>query len=147
MTLESLFSFILAAHGSWATIYGYGESFCGSPDKPAKCEKGAITASGELFDPDQATMALSVPNNIIIRPTIVVVRLNSTGECKPILLNDRKNEKHAHSVDRFDLTPATVMYLGGKPSPTWRGRLYLCFPTKHSGQFEYYKWNPFLVTN
>lgn len=140
--LESLFSFILAAHGTLSTVYGYGEKMCGINGAEVKCERGVITASGEMFDPDIASAALAVPNNIIMRPGWVVMRLES-GPCKPIKLNDRKHERYSHSEARFDLTPAAVIVLGGKPSPTWSGRIYLCFPAKlPSGLYD---WQPKLA--
>lgn len=140
--LESLFQFILAAHNSIATVYGYSESYCGVNGAAVKCEKGAVTSSGEIFDPEIATMALAVPNDILIRPTMVVIRIES-GPCRAIRLNDRKNENAAHTESRWDLTPAAILVLGGKPTPTWSGRIYLCFPIKlHNNTYD---WQPKLA--
>jgi len=137
MILDSMLSYLLAASGATATIYGVsGEMYCGSPDSPQACDSSATTASGEPFDPTKPTAAVAIPNKYILRPGWVMLRLEG-GKCSPVRINDRMNERYVHTDIRFDLSPAAVASLGGTPSPTWSGRVHICLGREiHGGRIE-----------
>jgi len=120
-----MLAYVLAINGTTASVYGYREAYCGAPEAPEACVTGAVTSSGETFDSDVPSAAIAMPNNIRLRAGWVRLRLED-GECKPIRLNDRKNPRYIGSHSRIDLSPAAVVTLGGKPSPTWSGRVFLC---------------------
>lgn len=131
--------YVSKAFGIRSTTYGHGNMFCGDVGKPAPCSKGAITASGEVFDPDIPTMAVFAPSKYIIRSTVIPVRLNN-NECKFIRVNDKGNPRYIKKRG-FDLTPASVKLLGGESSEYWSGKLYLCLELLGMNKAEIIKHN------
>lgn len=107
-----------------STTYGHQEMYCGDYDKPEVCAKGAITASGEEFDPNKATAAIPAPKNKILRPFYVWIK-DIKGRCRRIKVNDKANEKWIGKRG-LDLTPGALRKLGIKPTKHWSGRLELC---------------------
>lgn len=101
---------------SIATTYGYGEYSCISQDH--RCTSGAITASGEIFDPNLPTAAIYLPVNMKLRP--VWVWLKYKEKCARIRINDKKGKKG------FDLSPMALKLLGVKPHKSWSGKIEVC---------------------
>ena len=116
-----------------ATVYGVkgaGKDFgyernCGDVGKARPCDKNAITASGEKFDPYDVSAAVPAPANLRLRVYTVYVK-NYRGRCIPLKINDKKSPKYVGSGG-LDLTPAAVFAITGKvPTRYWSGRIELC---------------------
>lgn len=124
--MPTLLELLITASGLVSTTYGvHGELFCGDVGKPRPCSYGAITASGDIFDPQLATAAVAAPTRTRIRPTVVYLRVDS-GPCHRILVNDKMNPKWIGERG-FDLTPAAVQLLTGKPATRhWSGVVHVC---------------------
>lgn len=118
--------FILAASGLVSTVYGFGEKYCGDIGKPVACEYGAITASGEIFDPSLPSAAIAAPSNLPLKPTTVRLRVKG-GKCHAIRITDKMHPRWI-GLRGFDLTPASVQLLmdGQLPSPTWSAIVEVC---------------------
>lgn len=110
-----------------ATVYGFGEKNCGNPGKPKPCVYGAITASGEIFDPRRVTGAITVPAKMRFKPFTVLVR-SYKNECIPLRINDKSNHRWIGKRG-FDLTPAAVKAITGRVHKKWSGRLEFCVET------------------
>lgn len=95
-----------------STVYGYAEGNCGDPHDPKPCLHGAITASGDVFDPAALTAAIPLPKNQIMRPFHVYLR-HHDGPCVKIKVNDKMNERYI-GKRKFDLTPGAVYAITGK---------------------------------
>ena len=121
-----MLEFIAIASGLISSTYGWGESSCGDYGKPRACEQGAVTASGEPFNPhEDATAAIAMPRNRILRASVVVLRVEE-GPCVPIRISDKMNERYVGKRG-FDLSPAAVRALTGKePSRHWSGVVHVC---------------------
>lgn len=115
---------ILAASGTTATTYGYGEQYCGE-EEPISCDLGAITASGVPFDPNLPQAAIALKQQTVMHPIIVGLRTES-GPCAPIQFVDKKHARFYGSDHPFDLTPGALRAMGVLPSATWSGRVYVC---------------------
>lgn len=117
--------FITLALMKTATVYGYGEKNCGDPGKAVSCKLGAVTASGQIFNPDEISAAVPAPRNTRIRITHIWVKAyNNT--CIKLKINDKKNWRYI-GTGGLDLTPAAVLAITGKlPSKSWSGRLEMC---------------------
>ena len=114
--------------GMMGSVYGFGEKMCGDVGSPVACDSNAITASGDAFDPEKATVAIALPHYLIVRPTTIQIRVEN-GPCKFVRINDKKPIKWKDSKP-WDLTPATVEMLTGKPAQKhWSGRIFICFDT------------------
>lgn len=111
---------------SFSTTYGYGEFYCGDIGRPRPCERGAITASGEPFDPDLPTAAVFAPTNLRIIPTVVHMRIDD-GPCAEILVTDKGNPRFIGKRG-FDLTPGALRALGIEPHSKWSGYVQPCQP-------------------
>lgn len=96
-----------------STSYGYGETYCGDPHDPKPCLHGAITASGEVFNPAALTAAIPMPKNQRMRPFDVYLRHPDNGPCIKIRVNDKMNERYI-GKRMFDLTPGAVHAITGK---------------------------------
>ncbi len=121
----SIAAYIQLASGLRATTYGYGEGNCGDIDKPRPCSKGAVTASGEPFNPNLATAAIFAPTKLRMRARWVWLRVDE-GPCKLIRVNDKGNPRYI-GIRGFDLSPRAVEVLTGQPAvSTWSGRVYVC---------------------
>jgi len=118
--------FVLLALKFHATMYGVGEDYCGDYDaEPEACAHGAITASGEVFNPEQLTAAVPMPRNRILRVAVVQLRAFD-GECLTIRIIDKKNERFVGNSG-LDLTPAVVAALTGKEATRhWSGKVDAC---------------------
>lgn len=117
--------FISIALGILSTTYGYGEIMCGDIDNPKECSKGALTASGEVFDPNMPTMAVFSPTKMRMGSIVIYVKLRKVGKCEYIRVNDKGNPRYIGSRG-FDLTPAAVRLLGGHATPYWSGIIEPC---------------------
>jgi hypothetical protein len=111
--------FLLLLSGSTATTYGWGEDNCNGP-----CVRGNLTASGEHFSPAYRTAAIALPTKFRLRARDVWLRTED-GPCTRIRINDRRSGLSQGKLG-WDLTPAAVKALGGKATPNWSGRVYLC---------------------
>jgi len=121
----SLVNYIKLAHGLLATTYGFGEYNCGPTYDPRPCDRSAVTASGERFNPDSVTAAVAAPDNVLVRPRYIAMRVDG-GSCLLVRVNDKMNPRFIGERG-FDLTPAAVEYLTGEPARRdWSGRVYLC---------------------
>lgn len=121
----NMLTFIMLASGLVATTYGWKERFCGSPMIPVPCALGAVTASGEIFDPDLPSVAVPMPENLITRPTYVWLKIEG-GSCKRLRINDKKHWRYI-GTGGFDLTPAAVRKLtGSEPKRYWSAKVYVC---------------------
>lgn len=117
--------YLAIASGLISTVYGGGEMFCGDIGKPRPCAYGAITASGEVFDPSIPMAAIAAPSGVRFRSRMVSLKVPG-GECKPVLLADKMNPRWV-GVRGFDLTPAAVELLtGGAQGLKWSGRVQVC---------------------
>jgi hypothetical protein len=110
-----------------ATIYGFGEHYCGDYDQePQPCEHGAITASGEIFDPNALTAAVPAPRNYVMRRATEIKLKKHNGKCITVRVNDKKNERFIGNSG-LDLTPAVVKKITGSEAPRyWGGRVEQC---------------------
>ena len=125
--------YIKLASGLLATVYGFGEPNCGDVGAPRPCELGAITASGEVFDPLRPMAATAAPLSSRVHSRYVGMRV-ADGLCHPIRIADKSNPRFI-GVRGFDLSPKAVELLTGKPAtPWWSGRVYLC---KLPGELEW----------
>ena len=119
-------AYLLVAHGLPSTTYGHSEKNCGHPSAPVACAYGAITATGERFDPSIPTAALALPASVRIRKNTTVFMRVEGGKCHPIKVNDKMNHRYVGQRG-FDLTPAAVELLTGSPAkPYWSSKVYLC---------------------
>lgn len=117
--------FITLALMNTATVYGFGEKNCGEPGKAVSCRTGAITASGQMFDPTEISAAVPAPKNNRIRLTHIWVKAYNNA-CIKLKINDKKNWRYI-GKSGLDLTPAAVMAITGKlPSKSWSGKLEMC---------------------
>jgi hypothetical protein len=108
-----------------STTYGYGEKMCGDIGKPVACSVGAVTASGVPFNPAVPMVALAMPTNRRLVARHVWLRVEG-GECKRVRLTDKMNPRYIGKRG-FDLTPAAVTLLTGKPATKhWSGRVEVC---------------------
>jgi hypothetical protein len=122
MNLQAL---ILVANGLISTTYGYGEKMCGPPDHPRACSKGAITSTGEAFDPDLPTVAIAAPETAYFKAQVIGLKIKN-GTCQPIRINDKMASRF-FGERGFDITPAALKLLTGKDADSkWSGRLYIC---------------------
>ena len=122
----TILELLIIASGLTATTYGvHGEMYCGDIGKPRPCEYGAITASGDIFDPAEVTAAVAAPTRLRMKPVYVWLRVEG-GECHQVRVNDKMNPRYL-GVRGFDLTPATVQLLTGKPATRhWSGKVFVC---------------------
>jgi hypothetical protein len=124
-TLTASYMLFLASisSGQTATVYGMGETFCGDTHAPTSCSVGAITATGDAFDPAKLTAAIPLPANRRLRKGFhIYLRHGDEGPCVPIYVNDKKNAKF-RGKHSFDLTPAAVYAITGKyPTKYWSSK-------------------------
>ena len=116
---------LLIASGLLASTYGHGEQMCGDIGKPVPCRYGAITASGVIFDPKKPQAAIAAPTDYVITERTIYLRVRG-GTCQPIQLVDKMNPRYIGNRG-FDLTPAAVRLLTGKPaSEFFLQPVYVC---------------------
>lgn len=124
--MNELLLYILFATLSTSTTYGWGEMYCGNPGNPKPCVKGAITASGEELDPSRAMAAIAIPTRCTIKARWIWLRVGKRP-CVKVRLADKMNSRWIGQRG-FDLTPAAVYLLTGKPaSRHWSGRVSVCW--------------------
>lgn len=116
--------YVFIAHGLPATTYGYGEKMCGDIGKPRSCTVGAITASGEAFDPHVASAAIALPTKIRMSAKNIWIR-TAKSACIRVRLNDKMNPRYIGKIG-LDLSPAAVYNLTGKRNKTWSGIIFIC---------------------
>ena len=116
--------YILVASGLHSTTYGHGELMCGDIGKPVKCSVGAITASGEVFDPQIPQVAVAAPTGLRMYPQVIPLRIKG-GKCKFLRIVDKMNPRYIGKRG-FDLTPAAVTLLGGMATEYWSGEVEVC---------------------
>lgn len=120
-----IYSMLLLASGLPATVYGYGEQYCGDAHQYRRCEKGAVTASGVGFDPSLPQVAVAAPSDLLVRPTWIGLRVLG-GPCVKVHLVDKMSPKWVGRRG-FDLTPAAVDALtGGKSHKSWSEKVFVC---------------------
>lgn len=121
-----IYKYVEGGHDKTATTYGWGEMMCGDVGKARSCSEGAITASGQVFDPELPTAAIAAPFNLRMPKTGVEVYMKvEGGECTKILVNDKKNPRFIGKKP-FDLTPGALRALGVNPTRHWSGKVLLC---------------------
>lgn len=119
-------TFIKTALTLQATVYGFGEYNCCDVGEPCPCSKGAITASGETFDPEEPSAAVPAPSNVRMRPTSVYLRYNN-GPCVRVRINDKANPRWIGNRG-LDLSKGAVEELTQSDATTyWSGKVDICF--------------------
>lgn len=111
-----------------ATTYGWGEMMCGDVGRPQSCSEGAVTATGQPFDPAIPSAAIPAPARKRIQATVLYLRLRNVPDapCVRVILNDKANPRWIGQRG-LDLSPAAVQALTGKtPVPYWKGEVELC---------------------
>lgn len=117
--------FIALAELTHATTYGFGEKRCGNVDSPTTCSSGAITASGDSFDPQALTVAVPTPKWLQIRRTNISLK-DYRGNCFKVVVNDKKHWRFI-GKSGMDVTPAVQERLTGKKAHKyWKGKVSLC---------------------
>jgi rare lipoprotein A (peptidoglycan hydrolase) len=109
----------------FSSNYGYSEKNCGSIGENKPCEYGAITASGETFDPELPTAAVFAPTKLKITPVDVFMQIDD-GPCVQVRVNDKGNPRYI-GTRAFDLSPKALELMTGSRSPKWTGRVKQCF--------------------
>lgn len=123
---ETIDKYVELAFKYRASTYGYGEIMCGDIGAPRRCKSGALTASGEVFNPYLPTAAVFAPTKLRMSARYVWMKMKGGPyNCRMIRVNDKGNPRFIGERG-FDLTPGAVLLLGGTPSPTWGGRLERC---------------------
>lgn len=121
----TILDLLLIANGLLSTTYGWGEASCGPSKAPVPCVKGAITASGEEFDPSVPSAAIAAPKSLRMRAMYIGLRVVG-GRCVRVRLNDKSNPRWIGNRG-FDLSPAAVELVTGEPArSTWSAPLELC---------------------
>lgn len=117
--------YLMLASGLLSTIYGFGEWNCGDVGSPKPCAEGAITASGEDFNPQLPQVAIAAPFNMRLKAMPIWLRVEG-GLCYKVQLVDKLNERYV-GIRGFDLTPAAVALLTGKDATEyWSGVVHVC---------------------
>lgn len=119
-----LFYIALAFQTGLSSTYGYGERMCGDIGTPRPCSEGAITASGEPFDPQEVSGAVFAPKRLRMAVYYVRMRIGD-GPCILVKINDKGNPRYIGRRG-FDLTPGALTALTGSANPRWSGRVSLC---------------------
>jgi len=138
----NIYLYLIIASGLHSTTYGWDETNCGDIGVPRPCSHGAITASGEVFDPETPTMAVFAPTKLRMggRAKVVLVRLPG-GSCKYVRVNDKGNPRYIGERG-FDLTPAAITLLGEEPTKFWSGKVELCgVYLNQRSPWEIVQWN------
>lgn len=121
-----LLELLLLASGLTATTYGHGEFRCGSIGNPVQCVRGAITASGMVFDPGVPMAAIPAPTNMRFRDPMRIGLRIPHGPCVMVWVADKSHPRWIGSRG-FDLTPAAVTKLTGKRATHyWSGEVEIC---------------------
>lgn len=123
--MPTLTELLIVASGLHSTTYGFGETKCGDTHAPIPCAYGALTASGDVFDPDVPTAAIAAPFKLRLRAQTIWLRVPGKA-CHPIRLNDKLHPRWIGQRG-FDLSAAAVRQLTGKPAtPYWSGIVEVC---------------------
>lgn len=101
-----------------ASVYGLAEVQCGDVHAPRPCVYGAVTASGETFDPGKPTAAVFLPAQYRARPHWLHVRAGEGRPCVAIWVNDKGNPRY-QGKRGLDLTPAAYKALTGNEAKPW----------------------------
>jgi hypothetical protein len=120
-----MISYVAIAFLQTATVYGFGESNCGDPGKARPCAYGALTATGDVFDPREISAAIPMPKHIRVREMFISVK-NYRGFCIKIKVNDKKHWRFI-GKSGFDLSPAAVKAITGQDAKKyWSGKIKPC---------------------
>jgi len=105
------------------STYGYNELMCGNIGRPKPCSYGALTANGDVFDPNIASAAIPSPTKL----SMGTYYLNVQGKngCFKLRVNDKSNPRWINKRG-FDLSPKAVELITGKRNRHWSGRIKLC---------------------
>lgn len=120
--VNSVGAFVKLSNGRITDIYGKGELKCGDPGKAVPCSKGAITASGAVFDPTVPSVALSLPKYLRLRPRLIHIKTKHS-DCITIWLLDKKHPRYMPNRP-WDITPAAAKLL----NTTGKAKIFLCTP-------------------
>lgn len=126
--MNILFELLLStASGLPASTYGVGERMCGDVHKPAACVRGAITASGEPFKPQEIpSAAIAAPFRLKLAAKWVYLKLQGPYPCRKVRLNDKMNPRYLGKRG-FDVSPAGVRLLTGRPATShWSHVVEVC---------------------
>lgn len=118
MVKEIMWKYITIAMTQVSTTYGYGELQCSG-----ECSHGNLTASGESFIPNEASVAIPLPSNVRIR-SFILYFMSTDNECVPIIVNDKKSMNT--SKRGFDFSPGALRVLGYEVSSTWSSNVGVC---------------------
>lgn len=122
--------YIASSHGLEASVYGFSEKMCGDPGKARRCDRFAVTASGQQFNPQGVTAAISLPVHYRVPPEGIDVWLKlDDGECTKININDKKHYRFKKTRP-LDLSVGAVKAMGGDPHKGWGGKVFLCNPAE-----------------
>lgn len=119
-----MIEFIELALSLPATIYGLGERNCGDVDRPVACAEGAVTASGEPFNPHEIAAAVPAPEKTILRP-LTICLLSKDGKHVYVRINDKANSRWIGHRG-LDLTPGAWKALGYEPTRWHSAKLRRC---------------------
>jgi hypothetical protein len=108
-----------------ATTYGYGELMCGDIGDPKPCVKGAVTASGEVFDPDIASAAVPTPTDVKMVVHVIGIKSHD-GLCIKVRVNDKSNPRWIGSRG-LDLSPKAVELITGKKTKYFMSKIERCY--------------------
>jgi hypothetical protein len=123
---KDLETYLQKADGKVATVYGFSEKLCGDVGKPRRCSKGAITASGQMFDPHEPTAAMALPFKFKLPAEGLRVGLMfEGGTCTSILINDKKHPRFINHKP-LDLSIGAVKAMGGIPTKIFSAEVFLC---------------------
>lgn len=118
-----VFYFLLAVDLR-TTTYGFGEWNCGDVGTPRPCDKNAITASGEAFDPKKLSAAMPGPKWLRMRGMDIGV-WGTDGHCYRVRLNDKSNPRFIQKRG-LDVSPAVVGIANGFITKWWHRPLNFC---------------------
>lgn len=104
--------------------YGWGEKMCGDIGHPRACSKGAVTASGEIFDPEIPSIAVSAPSKVRGRAYNIYIKVKN-GPCIKVRANDKKNFRYLRTVP-IDISPRAIQLMTGSRSRNFSDKIYLC---------------------
>ena len=123
----TLISYVYQAHGKIASVYGYSEKSCGDSHRPVRCSENAVTASGQRFDPELPTAAISLPKKKRMPAEGMLVWLRTeTSKCVEVLVNDKKNSRYL-GKSPLDLSKGALEALiGDSHSRFWSGKVFVC---------------------
>ncbi len=112
-------------HGKPASWYGSpkGEMMCGNVGNPKPCSRGAVTASGAIFDPAVPSLAIAIPRGLRLKIRLIYVKTVDSA-CTAVWLTDKKNERYMEKQP-WDMSRGLKKLLNSKHGDN----LYICEET------------------